>query len=330
MSYEVVLDNKHYLRELIESITLKDSLEQIAYEATIQLKVPAEGMQIEPGQTIRISGVPFDGENMVYLLHPGVVWDLSSNTKGSKHITVVVYDRTIYLMKSEDEYFFKSGGTASQRLKKYATDWGIPLGNIPNISTKLSKATHRAQPIYNMITSDLQETVKKGGDMYIPRMTPAGLELFKIGSNKTVWNLEAVEDVTQVRTLEGAITKVKVIGNAEQSGKSGPDSPSPVLAIVSSPEIPKLGTLQKIVQDEDTKTAAAAKKLAQSMITGVNQTFTVRALDINTLRSGDLVHFNGLKLIVTSVTHELGSPGHMSMELASMDFVKRRYFLNYG
>lgn len=330
MSYEVVLDNKHYLRELIESITLKDSLEQIAYEATIQLKVPAEGMQIEPGQNIRISGIPFDGNNMVYLLHPGVVWDLNSNTKGSKHITVVVYDRTIYLMKSEDEYFFKSGGTASQRLKKYATDWKIPLGNIPNISTKLSKATHRAQPIYNMITSDLQETVKKGGDMYIPRMTPAGLELFKIGSNKTVWNLEAVEDVTQVRTLEGALTKVKVIGNAEQSGKSGPDSPSPVLAIASSPEIPKLGTLQKIVQDEDTKTAAAAKKLAQSMLTGVNETFTIRALDINTLRAGDLVRFNGLKLIVTSVTHELGSPGHMSMELASLDFVKRRYFLNYG
>ncbi|MNJ29310.1 hypothetical protein D3C77_238710 [compost metagenome] len=76
--------------------------------------------------------------------------------------------------------------------------------------------------------------------------------------------------------------------------------------------------------------AAAAKKLAQSMLTGVNQTFTIRALDINTLRAGDLVHFNGLKLIVTSVTHELGNPGHMSMELASMDFVKRRYFLNYG
>ena len=42
MSYEVVLDNKQYLRELVESISLKDSLEQIAYEATIQLKVPAE------------------------------------------------------------------------------------------------------------------------------------------------------------------------------------------------------------------------------------------------------------------------------------------------
>lgn len=330
MSYEVVLDNKHYLRELIESISLKDSLEQIAYEATIQLKVPTEGIQIMPGKPIRVSGVPYDGSNMVYLLHPGVVWDLSSNTKGSKHITIVAYDPTIYLTKSEDEYFFKAGSTASQRLKKYATDWKIKLGNIPAIETKLSKATHRAQPIYNMITQDLQETVKAGGEMYIPRMTPAGLELFKIGSNKTVWKLEAVEDVTQVRTLEGAITRVKVIGNGSENGKSGVDSPSPVLAIASSPEIPKLGTLQKIVQNEETKTTAAAKKLAQSMLTGVIETFTVRALDINTLRAGDLVHFNGLKLIVTSITHELGDPGHMSLELASKDFVKRRYFLNHG
>ena len=329
MSYEVVLDNKHYLRELIESISLKDSLEQIAYEATIQLKVPAEGMKIEPGQNIRVSGVPYEGSKMVYLLHPGVVWDLSSNTKGSKHITIVAYDRTIYLTKSEDEYFFKAGSTASQRLKKYAKDWNIKLGDTPNISTKLSKATHRAQPIYNMITQDLQETVKAGGEMYIPRMTPAGLELFKIGSNETVWNLEAVEEVTQVRTLEGAITKVKVIGNSE-NGKSGADSPSPVLAIASSPDIPKLGTLQKIVQNEETKTTAAAKKLAQSMLTGVIETFTVRAMDINTMRAGDLVHFNGLKLIVTSITHELDNPGHMSLELASKDFVKRRYFLNHG
>ena len=329
MSYEVVLDNKQYLRELVESISLKDSLEQIAYEATIQLKVPAEGMKIEPGQNIRVSGVPYEGSKMVYLLHPGVVWDLSSNTKGSKHITIVAYDRTIYLTKSEDEYFFKAGSTASQRLKKYAKDWNIKLGDTPNISTKLSKATHRAQPIYNMITQDLQETVKAGGEMYIPRMTPAGLELFKIGSNETVWNLEAVEEVTQVRTLEGAITKVKVIGNSK-NGKSGADSPSPVLAIASSPDIPKLGTLQKIVQNEETKTTAAAKKLAQSMLTGVIETFTVRAMDINTMRAGDLVHFNGLKLIVTSITHELDDPGHMSLELASKDFVKRRYFLNHG
>lgn len=61
MSYEVVLQNKYYLRELVEGITLKDSLDQISYQGTIQLKIPASFPGIEPGQEIRISGVPFSG-----------------------------------------------------------------------------------------------------------------------------------------------------------------------------------------------------------------------------------------------------------------------------
>lgn len=40
MSYEVVLQNKYYLRELIESISLTESLDQIAYQASITLSIP--------------------------------------------------------------------------------------------------------------------------------------------------------------------------------------------------------------------------------------------------------------------------------------------------
>lgn len=328
MSYEVVLQDKYYLREWIESISLTDSLDQISYNANIQLKVPEEGISFAPGQVIRISGTPFSaGNNKVYLLNPGVIWECNSSNNSTKHLQLNVYDRTIYLAKSEDEYLFAAGGTASQRLKKYAKDWGIQLANVPDTKQKLSKAIYRTQPLYKMITADLQETVKSGGDMYIPRMTPAGLELFKIGSNATVWKLQAMEEVSQSRTLEGAVTRVKVLGSRETAGN---EAPSPVLAVVSSDLIPKLGTLQRMVQDEDVKTEAAAKKLGNAMLTGIQETFSVSGLDINTLRAGDKVELGGLELIVMSVTHQLGDPGHMSLELGSIELVKRRYFLNYG
>lgn len=57
----MVLQNKYYLRELVESISLKDSLDQISYQGAIGLKLPDSFPGIEPGQEIRISGVPYDG-----------------------------------------------------------------------------------------------------------------------------------------------------------------------------------------------------------------------------------------------------------------------------
>ncbi|GAA0390569.1 XkdQ/YqbQ family protein [Paenibacillus motobuensis] len=376
MSYEVVYQDKYYLRELIESISLKDSLDQISYQADIRLKVTSDFPDLQPGQPIRVSGIPYGKNSMVYLLNPGVVWDCDSTNRETKHMTVTVYDRTIYLAKSEDEYLLPSGQTASQRLKKYASDWGIKLSTVPDTRTKLKKAVYRARPIYNMINADLQETVKSGGDMYIPRMTPAGLELFKVGSNKDVYVLEAIEETTQSRTLDGTITKVKVIGTEDRKEKkkskkkagsgnveipegmtleeigrlyggkvdkkskkkgkkpkvkadSKVELPSKILAITTG-QTDKFGTLQRMVQDEDVKTPAAAKKLGESMLSGVQETFTVSGPDLNIIRAGDAVIYNKMSLIVTSVSHDLGEPGHMMLNLASQDYVRRRYFLNYG
>lgn len=317
--YEVVLANKYYLRELIESITLEDALDEIAYRATIRMVVTPDFPGISPGQDIRVSGIPFGGSSMVYLLHPGVVWETESKNRGQKHIDVTVYDKTIYIGKSEDEYLFPNGMTATQRLKRYATDWGIPLATMADTSVVLAKAVYRAQPIWSMIKADLKETVAKGGEMYRPRLTPNGLELLKLGSNSTVWVLEAEEEAGQKRTLEGTITQVKVLGHADE------DKKSPVLAIVKG-ETGKYGTLQKVLQDEKIKSTAQAKTAGQKLLSGIQETFPVSTIDINTIRAGDKVRFNGMDLLVTYIRHELGSPGHMTLELASEDYVRRRYY----
>ena len=377
MSYEVVLQDKYYLRELIESISLKDSLDQISYQADIRLKVTSDFPDIQPGHEIRVSGIPFGLTTWHPLLDPGVVWECDSINKATKHMSVTVYDRTIYLAESEDEYLLPAGQTASQRLRKYATDWGIKLATIPDSKTQLKKAVYRVRSIYKMITADLQETVKSGGDMYIPRMTTHGLELFKIGSNKEVWVLQAIEETSQIRTLKGTITKVKVIGTEDRKTKpkakakssskdpvdipagmtleeigrlyggtvdkktkakgkkakikadSKVELPSKILAITTG-QTSKFGTLQRMVQDEDVKTTAAAKKLGEAMLSGIQETYSVSCLDLNTLRAGDVVNFSNMDLIVTSVTHDLGDPGHMRLELASEGYVRRRYFLNYA
>jgi hypothetical protein len=320
MSWEVVLEDKHDISAFVEELTLEESLDEIAYRANLRLIVTADLPFIGPGQAIRISGVPFGESKWVPLLHPGVVWECQSDNSGSKHLQVTVYDRSIYLAKSEDERLMPAGQTASQRLRAYAKDWEIPIGTVADTSIALARNIKRAQSIMSMIMEDLKETVDKGGELFRPRMTPEGLGLVRLGSNHPVWELSMLEQVTQTRTLEGATTQVKVLGVA-----SADHLPSPVLAIEKK-DTEKYGTLQKIVEDSKLKTAAQAREAARKQLSGMQETFTVTAPDINTIRAGDLVRLNGMDLIVKQVKHRLGDSAHMELELAAEDKVRRDYY----
>ncbi|MEO2214879.1 phage portal protein [Paenibacillus amylolyticus] len=327
MTYKVIVDDKYDITKLVETITLKDSLDQIAYQANIRLAVSASSSlpAISPGMAVRISGVPSGEKSMVHLLHPAVIWEVESSNSGTKRLSLTVYDRMIYLEKSEDEFLLPKDQTATQRLKTYAKEWKIPYATLPETKTKLGKAVYRSQTIFSMMFADLKETAKSGGEMYHPRMTPGGLQLFQVGSNAKVHELDRLIDLTQMRTLEGAVTKVKVMAASEST--SGKEVPSKVLAIEQN-GVEELGTLQKLVEDDQVKSTTAAKKLAKSHLTGIQETFTISAPDVNTIRAGDAVLVKGLKLIVMSVSRDLSAgPGTMTLELGTAELVKRRVYL---
>lgn len=327
MTYKVIVDDKYDITKLVETITLKDSLDQIAYQANIRLAVSASSglPSISPGMAVRISGVPLAKKSMVHLLHPAVIWEVESSNSGTKRLSLTVYDRMIYLEKSEDEFLLPKDQTATQRLKTYAKEWKIPYATLPETKTKLGKAVYRSQTIFSMMFADLKETAKSGGEMYHPRMTPGGLQLFQVGSNAKVYELDRLIDLTQMRTLEGAVTKVKVMAASEST--SGKEVPSKVLAIEQN-GVEELGTLQKLVEDDQVKSTTAAKKLAKSHLTGIQETFTISAPDVNTIRAGEAVLLKGLKLIVMSVSRDLSAgPGTMTLELGTAELVKRRYYL---
>lgn len=155
-------------------------------------------------------------------------------------------------------------------------------------------------------------------------MISSGLELYELGTNKDVYVLERVTDTTQSRTLEGAATRVKVLATA--ASETGNEVPSKVMALEEK-DIAKYGTLQVIVQDDEVKSGAAARELAKSKLRGIQQTISVNAPDMNTIRAGDAVMLGSIKLLVISVSRELGNPGSMSLELGTYDDVKRRFYL---
>ncbi|WP_098748811.1 phage portal protein [Paenibacillus sp. EZ-K15] len=324
MSYKVILQDQYDVSSLVEAINLRDSLEQVAYQGTVNLVVTPDMPPISPGMAIRISGIPYGKKDYVPLLHPAVVWEVETSNNGVKRMTLTLYDRTVYLDKSEDEYLFPAKQTATQRFKKYAADWNLKIAVLPDTEKQLGRSVYRTQSIYASMFADLRETAKAGGKLYHPRMISSGLELYELGTNKEVYILEAITDTTQSRTLEGAATKVKVLATA--ASETGKEVPSKVMAIEEK-DIAKYGQLQAIIQDDEVKSPAAARQLARSKLRGIRETISLNAPDVNTIRAGDAVMLGSMKLLVISVSRELGSPGSMMLELGSYDDVKRRFYL---
>lgn len=321
--YEVILDGKYWLGDLVESISLDESLDEIAYRANVRLVNTLDLPELLPGQAVEITGIPFGGADTQSLLSHGVIWEVETEKKGQSHITLTIYDKMVYLAKSEDEYLFPAGQTATQRLKKYMDEWQIPAGELAETGVPLARAVFRAQPIYAMIKADLNETVSKGGDMFRSRMGAKGMDLIKLGANPTVWVLEAdqnLESTVENSTLEGAVTQVKVLGPDSNGG-----SLAPVLGIVKG-ETDKYGTIQKILSDSKVRTGNEAEAAGKKLLSGARKSITVNCLDINTIRAGDKVKLNSAGLLVTSVRHQLGNPGHMTLNLAAEEQVRREYY----
>lgn len=329
MRYDAVLTGEYYLRELITGITLSESLDTVAMSADIKIVAPNNLYDnlpgIKCGMDMDILGTPFGKLEQEYLLKPGVIWSVTASDGNNVELDITVYDKTIYMAKSEDEYIFDEGTTATDRIKAIASDWNIPLGTIADTGVKLAQSVNRKKNIWSIIQDSLKETAKKGGEMYRLRMDEKGLELVKLGSNTDIWMLEydrGETGLTKRNTLDNAVTKVKVLGNASNNDRS------PILNVYTQ-DTDKYGTLQKIFDDKKAIDEGTAETSAKALFSVPTDDLTVNHIDINTIRAGDIVRvedFEDIDYYVTDVQHQLGNPGSMSLTLLTKEAVKNKYY----
>lgn len=315
--YTVILKGNKKLDDLNLDISLSESIDSIAYTAHIKIVVP-ENLPIKEGDSIEIIKNTTPGKGTVF---KGVIWTKNTDTKHNKIGSLTCKERTIYIEKSEDEYLFKAGTTATQRANQMCGDWGIPIGNFADTGIPLSKAPPKIKSIYGMMLDDLKETAEKGGGLFTYRMQ-GKLDLIEVGSNETVHDVSKVLDnIGQLGSLEGAISKVKVLGKKEEGTKS------PVLGTFEK-DTDKIGTLQKVVQDEKIQDVDTAKSKAEALFSNGEGKIIVRGIDIPGIRAGDKVKINGFYVYTTSVTHKLGEPGQMELTLESIEQIRRKYYAN--
>lgn len=322
MTVQIIVAGRYDLSDYVESLTLEDSLEEIALCAQIKLVDAPDLPSIEPGWPIEVKGTnPADGDRAVRLLSPGVVWECQRLDGVQPRLSLTAYDKTIYLAKSEDERLVPGKQTATQRLKQYAKEWGIPVGNVPDTRIALARDIRRLQSIFSMIIEDLKETAAKEGDMYRPRVAADGLTLVRIGGNETVWSLDVAEETSRTMSLEGTVTQVKVMGAQESE-----HTVSKTL-VIEKKDTAKYGTLQKVVMDAKIETPAQARSYARKTLSGLHETYSVTAPEsIPTIRAGDRVQLGGKSLIVIKARHQLGEAGRMELDLATESQVRRDYF----
>lgn len=360
--YEVVYANKYYLSNFIKNITLNDSLDEISFNAVIHLAYSDTLPAIKPGERIRISGTPYRTDVMKSFLYYGIVWTIDSDWIRNKELVLTVYDMSIFL-KSEEEFIFQSGTSASTRFKKYIESCKLPVGTIENTQVLLSKKIYRAQPIMEMISEDLKETVDKGGKLYRAYMSPVGIELRRIGQNKDVWVFKTdeytISELSQTRTLENMVNKVKVVGTAEDDKRSPVikeevgDTGIGIMQKMVIEETKKQGTkdeltgwqdtlakldeagrydeeiglLKKIIQGgTEINNTVVASTITKNILRGVTETFTFSTIDVNTIRAGDKIRLNDMDLYVCAVKHEFGDTGRMTITAGSEDYIRRTYY----
>lgn len=317
--YTVILRGNMNLKNLKLKISLNETIDSIAYTANIQMVVPKEtskNLTLMEGDSVEI--IKNKTKETVF---KGVIWDKNTDSGHIKVGSLVCKERTIYIEESEDEYLFKEGTTATQRAQQMCGDWGIPIGKFENTGVALAKAPPKINTIYSMMMDDLRETAQKGGSLFKYRMQNK-LDLIKIGSNSNVYDVsDILIKVNQTGTLNGAVTKVKVLGKKEENIKS------PVIGTFSK-NTDKLGTFQKLIQDEKISDVSTAKAKAEAMFSKGEGNIQVTAIDIPEIRAGDKVKLNGMTLYATSVTHDLGEPGQMTLGLETLEQIRGKYYAN--
>lgn len=319
-----------YLRELLSTLEWSESLDEVAVRLKADFPADEEVAAILRGsQGLYLTGLPFGGKFSSELWR-GLAWSVDSSEGKGPRVNLTGYDPLIYTAKTQDDWFFERGQTATQIIRASAAALGVPVGELADTQIALDRQIKRASAPWQVWRDALVETAKKGGALFRTRMTGGRLELVQLGRNPVVWLLEIGENVIEASrqwSRDGITSVAKVVGQATSE-----ETPRPVLAVFDDPRLVSAhGTLQRILSDPDVTTPAAAVELARHAIRGPQESISIEAPDINTLRAGDAVVVRDrtgrdYPLLVDQVTHE-GSkgPGRMQLTLMTAQQIRWRW-----
>lgn len=240
------------ITQAISSIRWGGDIRQAARKLEVDFAVSRD-VKI-PKYNVPLGSLLLLSSNDVELLR-GVAFDNQKSTNGT--YTAVSYDHLIYLLRSQGTYIFR-GVSADNILRKLCSDFGVPVGNIPDTGVVLNKLVLRGMTIYDMCVIALTETTKLNGKKYMLRMREGKLDLIEKSRQAVRWLISEGSNLISAsysESLNDMKNKILIVGDKDQ-----------IIAQVQDDNLIKMyGILQGLKQESDI-TSGEAQTMAANLL----------------------------------------------------------------
>lgn len=239
-------------------------------------------------------------------VYRGKVFVNTPTTDPARHFQLTAYDPLIYLDKSQDDRYYAAGHTGKDIITDILHAWGLPIGQIDGPVKKLGVQAFRGQSLAQMIFSVFVRSRLLGDTDYVLRYSGGKVNVFKVGQNKTIYELKeanSVQSASDEWSIENLVTRVRITGSTTAKG--------PVTTAATVTGQTQYGVLQQIISQSSYSTLADAKQAAQQLLDQKGQpqlTRQVLSADLPFLRRGDVVSVQAGTIsgnvIVSGIQHD--------------------------
>lgn len=333
LEYANVADNDN--REITaytSNYRLSDNTDTLGQEFTFDLvsnpiDVNMANLQLAVGGKIIFSNdksnnnrTSFNDSNNGQELQPifiGIILDCKKS--GINKYSYTAFDYAFYLNKSETsiQYNDIDGTTA---IRQVCTANNVPLASVPIINTKIKKV-YEGTPVSDVIKDILKQATEETGNKY--RIEVRNNQLYVEDYKDLVLDVAItgiVGDYSYTESIQDMKNRVLIISSSEKNVQ--------VLAnIEDSESIKRFGVLQKVQKVED-KEKAKALQVAKKYLDDLNkikQSFSVKVLGDDSVRSGRILKFNqpiiGMvgDFLIKNCSHDYGQNHTMNLELIKQE-----------
>lgn len=197
------------------------------------------------------------------------------------------YDELYKFQKSQDNRYYPSGTGTKSAVQGVFDDWEIPQGEYKGPNATHGKTVYNNRYLSDIVLGLLDDAAKRGEEKCMIRAAKGYTSVIPWGSNETVYvfKVDNTQSFSQTVSTANLITKVKVVGQEDESGKRSVDA-------VASGET-KYGIRQRIYTRGSDETVGDATTAAREILEGegkMERSMTVQSPDVPYIRKGDLVY----------------------------------------
>ncbi len=290
----VVMDekgNQYNIKDYVQNLGWEENEKELSMRSSFTVKNDntSEGYLmniIKPGCLIGIFAS--DGASVDEEVARGYVetWNPTERNSGND-LKCTCYDELYKLQKSQDNRYFPSGTGTEAALKGIMDDWEIPQGEYAGPNASHGKTVCNNKYISDIMLELLDDAAKKGEKKCMIRASKGYTSIIPWGGNTDVYvfQVDNTQSISQTISLENLVTRVKVVGKANDRGSSRVDA---TLNGQTS-----YGIRQRIYIRGSDESLNDANSAAQEIINSegkIKKKMVVQGPDVPFVRKGDLVY----------------------------------------